>query len=55
LLYVKYSNCPLATTADIYGHIRNKTKQKALDKLGGIIKVDLSETPVKRPRRVAGK
>jgi integrase len=41
----------LSTTADIYGHIRNKTKQKALDKLNGMINVDLTEQPIKHPRR----
>lgn len=45
----------MAVTADIYAHVLNKTKKKALDKLNGIIHVDLTEQPVKRSRRVAGR
>ncbi len=45
----------LATTADIYTHVNDKTKKKALDKLTGMVKVDLSETPARRPRKIAGK
>jgi integrase len=47
----------IATTADIYSHVRNKTKKKALDKLNGIINVDLTEQPaIKRrhPRKASG-
>lgn len=45
----------IAVTADIYAHVLEKTKKKALDKLNGIIKVDLTDVPVKRHRKVAGK
>jgi 5S rRNA maturation endonuclease (ribonuclease M5) len=46
----------IATTADIYSHIRNKTKKKALDKLNRLIKVDVSEQPaIRRRRKAVGK
>ncbi len=46
----------IATTADIYSHVRNKTKKKALDKLGAIIKVDIAEQqPIKNRRKATGK
>jgi integrase len=48
----------IATTADIYSHIRNKTKKKALDKLNGIIKVNLTEQPAikqRHPRKASVK
>jgi integrase len=45
----------MSTTGDIYAHVLEKTKKKALDKLNGMINVDLSEIPVRHPRKVAGK
>ena len=46
----------IAVTADIYARVLNKTKKKALDKLNGLINVDLTEQPViKRRRKAAGK
>ncbi len=45
----------IAVTADIYSHVLDKTKKKALDKLGGMIKVDFTKQPIKHPRKVSGK
>ncbi len=46
----------LAMTADIYSHVLEKSKKKALDKLNGMIEVDLTEQlPVKWRRKAAGK
>ena len=44
----------ISVTADIYTHVLEKTKKKALDKLNGIISVDLTEQPtIRRRRKVA--
>lgn len=46
----------ISVTADIYAHVLEKTKKKALDKMEKMIKVDLTEQPaIKRRRKAAGK
>jgi integrase len=45
----------IAVTADIYAHVLEKSKKKALNRLNGLIKVDLTEQPVKRLQKAAGK
>jgi hypothetical protein len=50
--YVNHGHSNIATTADIYSHIRNKTKKKALDKLNRIIKVNLTEQPAIKHRHL---
>ena len=45
----------ISVTADIYSHVLEKTKKKALNRLNGLINVDLTEQPVKRHRKAAGR
>jgi integrase len=40
----------ISTTADIYAHVLEKTKRKSLDKLSGIINVDLTAQPTTKLR-----
>jgi integrase len=45
----------IGMTADIYSHVLEKTKKKALDKLNGILHVDLTEQPVTRSPKAPGR